>query len=205
MTNMQVITAVNGYQKSTSRLVDIPTNLYACNFREQPLCVSFIGEFVHRHPNMKKFVDKWADSKLDPGEMDELRGYCSQTDKDKLLSALVQGTLEVIPRSKWAEPGIIQKANTDFSIWLLKRIYTTEELVWQLLNRGKFIPQKGGGLLSFQQYLTLLQDKDPGLNLNSLALFANIDRYIMEDGTSQLKAEYIERMKELQCAIRKSA
>jgi len=203
--NLKVITAVTNYKKSTSRVVDIPvTNLYVCNF-DEPVWASYIGVIAHQYPYMRNFVGKWDGSKLDPSELDEIKRWCTESDTDTLLSFFLQGTLELIPHSKLAEPETIRQENIAFVTEALMWIHSKEAVLWQLLNRGRqFIPQHGGGLMSFQKYKALLQEKDPGLNQNSIALYANVDQYIKADGTHQLQDEFIERMRELQSEIKKA-
>jgi len=204
MTNMKVIAAVYEYKKATSRFADIPILSHFVREFPEPVWASFIGVIAGVNPSIRNFVKRWA-AALDLNGLREIREYCSKEETHRWLTFLVQGTLEIFSHSGWTTIDMIYRENNDFCEKILKKINTTEKRIWNLLNQGRFLPEKGEGLLSFEKYLTYIQKSDPGLNSKSIALYANMDRCIFKDGTHQLQCEFFEIMRELQQNVVKQA
>jgi len=166
---------------------------------DQFIFVSFI-HFFTENKFFQSFVNRWASS-INYSWGTLLDDFHGELEKFQMLMSILQGTIESIQYPIETPEHTINKENIFFANKVLKMINTGEKILYKLLKREKFLTQKSR-FVSFDQLVTMLQSQEPRLMFNQVALYSQLAMIVEKFGTSQLKAEYNEIMKELKVWIK---
>jgi len=200
MSTNRVISAIYNYRENlnkgeTRQMLFIPSILNC----EQLIFASFIHIFTE-NIFFQNFVNRWT-SNTNHSWGTLLDNFSGDIEKFQLLMNFLQGTIETIEYSNKTPLETIERENAIFANKVLRIINTGESILSKLLIREKFLTPKAR-FLSFNQLVALLQEQEPRLISNQVALYSQLAVIVERFGTSQLKAEYKEVIKELQIWIK---
>lgn len=167
---------------------------------KQPIFTSFCHLLSESKP-FSNFINQWA-LNSEYQWINQLDDYSEECNKISLLSNLIYGTLENIIYPNEMSLESIEKANTRFAVKILNMVNSGEKCIWNLLQRERFLAPKAG-IVSFDK-LVLLINKASGSKLNQIALYSQLDRIINKFGTSQMKSEFNEILKELDVWVKRN-